>query len=158
MNLRAHFFTAALLLAPMLSAPLHAAELPGAGVLADIVLKQFDTNGDAKIDTGEWQAGITASFAEMDADGDGRITAEEMDAVGAGVGKEIGEAAGAVVAKLIKGLLLTMDADKDGVVSRDEFAKATGELFAKLDTNRDAELTRAELLLLPVKMLLPAGK
>ncbi|MEO6742614.1 MAG: EF-hand domain-containing protein [Chthoniobacteraceae bacterium] len=139
-------------------APLHAAELPGAGALADLVVKQFDTNGDSKIDSGELQAGVASSFAEIDADGDGKITVAEIDALGDVLGKEIGETVAAVVMKLIKPLILSMDSDKDGAVSRDEFLKAAVALFARLDTNKDAEITRAELLLLPLKMLLPAAK
>lgn len=101
---------------------------------------------------------MAASFAEIDADGDGKITVVEIDALGDVLGKEIGETVAAVVMKLIKPLLLSMDADKDGIVSRDEFMKAAGALFAKLDANKDAELMREELLLLPLKMLLPAEK
>ena len=158
MKRRLLFFLACCVLALVAPAPLPAAELPGLGALADLVMKQFDTNGDSKIDTGEWQAGVAASFTEMDADGDGKITAAEMDALGDVLGKEAGETVAAVMMKLIRPLLLSMDADKDGSVSRDEFTKASTALFTKPDANQDAELTRAELLLLPLKMLLPAGQ
>ena len=138
--------------------PLRAAEIPGAGVLADLITKQFDANGDSKFDAGEWQAGVAASFAEIDADGDGLMTPAEIDSLENVIGKETGETAAVLAVKLIKPLLLSMDADRDGSVSRDEYTKVASALFAKLDANQDAELTRAELLMLPVKMLIPAGK
>jgi hypothetical protein len=146
------------LLAFASSGNLHAAEMPGAGALADLIIKQFDTNGDSKIDTGEWQAGTAASFEEIDTDRDGKMTAAEIDALGEAVAKESGEAAGALVPKLIKPLILAMDADGDGAVSREEFGKKVDGLFAKLDSDMDAQLTKAELIALPLRMLLPAGK
>lgn len=142
----------------IISMPLRAVELPGAGALAEIILKRFDTNDDSKMDMGEWQAGVTGSFGEMDLDGDGKITGAELDSVGEALTKESGEAAGALLAKLIKALVLTMDADKDGSVSLREYRKVADALFAKLDTNKDAEVTRDELLTLPLKMLAPGGK
>lgn len=158
MKTRPPFLFTSCVLACVFLASLHAAELPGAGALADLIMKQFDTNGDSKIDTGELQAGVASSFAEIDADGDGKITVAEIDALGDVLGKETGETVATLMMKLIKPLLLSMDADKDGTVSRDEFMKAAGALFAKLDANKDAELTRDELLMLPLKMLLPAEK
>ena len=86
------------------------------------------------------------------------MTPAEIDSLENVIGKETGETAAVLAVKLIKPLLLSMDADRDGSVSRDEYSKVASALFAKLDANQDAELTRAELLMLPVKMLLPAGK
>ena len=64
----------------------------------------------------------------------------------------------ALVVKLIKPILLAMDMDGDGTVSREEFTKAVNACFARLDANRDAQLTRDELMDLPLKMLLPDKK
>jgi hypothetical protein len=147
-----------MLLALILNANGDAAELPGAGPLADLIMMRFDTNGDSKIDTGEWQMGTAASFEEIDADRDGKISAAEIDGLGEAIAKEVGAAAGALVPKLIKPILLAMDADGDGAVSREEFAKKVGAVFATLDANMDAVLTRTELLALPLKMLVPANK
>ena len=141
-----------------IAAPLRAVELPGAGALAEIILNRFDTNGDSKLDLGEWHAGVADSFGEMDLDRDEKITAAELDDIGQAVAGETGGAAGALLAKLIKTLVLTMDADKDGSVSREEYRKVADALFARLDTNKDAEVTRDELLSLPLKMLTPGGK
>ncbi len=156
-TIRRHSAIIAAVLTFVLVGPLNAIDLPGMGALADLIMKSFDTNGDSKIDTGEWQAGAKASFDQIDADGDGKITAGEIDALGAAIAEEAGAAVGALVPKLIKPLILAMDANGDGVVSRDEFLKKMDELFAKLDTNKNAELTREELIQLPLK-LLPTGK
>jgi len=137
---------------------MHAIELPGAGALADLVMGQFDTNGDTKIDSGEWQSGASTSFVEIDADQNGKITANEIDALGETIGKEAGAAAGALVPKLIKPLILSMDADGDGTVSQEEFTKKMEVLFAMLDAEKDAQLTRAELIALPMKAFVPAPK
>jgi len=136
----------------------HAVELPGVGALVDIVIARFDTNGDSKIDTGEWQAGVEGSFAEIDTDGDGKITVAEIDALGDEIATEAGATVAALVMKLIKPIILAMDTDGDGSVSREEFTKAANAWFAKLDANKDAELTRAELMDLPLKMLVPDKK
>jgi Ca2+-binding EF-hand superfamily protein len=37
-----------------------------------------------------------------------------------------------------------MDADGDGVVTREEFDKAHGEKFAKMDANSDGKITKEE--------------
>lgn len=145
------------LLALAFAGPLSAIELPGAGALADLIMVRFDTNGDSKIDTGEWQMGATGSFDEINADRDGKITATEVDALGEPIRNEAGAAAGTLVPKLIKPLILAMDADGDGAVSKEEFTKKLEALFAKLDANTDAQLTRVELIELPVK-LLPTDK
>jgi len=135
----------------------NAIELPGTGALADLIIKFFDTNGDAKIATDEWHKGAAAAFSEIDADGDGKITPAEIDGLSDPIAEEAGTAVGALVSQLIKPLIMAMDANGDGAVSRDEFMKAMDELFAKLDANKNAELTRDELMQLPLR-LLPTGK
>jgi Ca2+-binding EF-hand superfamily protein len=161
MKPRRHFPAAQSLLAlalGILCSHARAAELPGVGALVDIVIARFDTNGDSKIDTGEWQAGVAGSFDEIDTDGDGRITVAEIDALGDAIAGEAGATVAALVMKLIKPILLSMDTDGDGTVSREEFNKAANAWFARLDANKDAQLTRDELMDLPLKMLLPGRK
>jgi Ca2+-binding EF-hand superfamily protein len=157
LSLRLRATLAALLLTLACRGNSHAVEMPGSGVLAELIMR-FDTNGDSKIDSGEWQMGVTASFSEIDADNDGKITAVEIDELSGPLEREVGSIVAILLPKLIKPLLMSMDADKDGIVSREEFAKQVDTLFAKLDADMNAELTRAELIDLPVKLLAPAGK
>jgi Ca2+-binding EF-hand superfamily protein len=49
--------------------------------------------------------------------------------------------------------LLTFDKDDDKEVTEKEFHDEMDKLFKKLDTNSDAEVTRKELKLLPLKLL-----
>ncbi len=58
-----------------------------------------------------------------------------------------------ILVALIKQALLTLDKDGDKAVSRKEFDALTGGIFTKLDADKNASLTLAELSDLPVKML-----
>lgn len=53
---------------------------------------------------------------------------------------------------------MSMDTNKDGTVSREEFMKKVDEIFARLDANKDAVLTRDVLLELPMILLTPAKR
>ena len=139
------------------ASPLPAAELPGAGALADLVMR-FDTSGDSRIDAGEWQNGVVMSFEEIDRDRDGKITASEVEELGGELEKEAGSIVSVLVPKVIKPIIMGMDGDKDGAVSRDEFTKRVEEIFAKVDENKDSYLTRGEAMELPLKVLVPEKK
>jgi len=144
----------ATLAAAALSGDVRAIDVPGAAALADLIMR-FDTNGDSKIDTGEWQAGVAGSFGEIDADRDGNITAVEIDELSGPLEQEAGAVVATLVPKLLKPLIMSMDADKDGAVSREEFLKKVDEMFARLDADKDAVLTRTEVIELPMKMVTP---
>lgn len=99
---------------------------------------KLDTNGDGVIDRGEAAANprMAGHFDTLDANKDGRITAEERPKKG---GKPGRSAAGGRMAQL--------DTDKDGRFSRDELAGKDRALqnFAAIDINRDGFLTREEM-------------
>ncbi len=98
---------------------------------------KLDTNGDGVIDRSE--AAKAPKFAEhfdkLDANKDGRITAEERPQRGMRGGKG---GPGDRMAQL--------DANKDGVIDRSEAAKAPkfAEHFDKLDANKDGRITAEE--------------
>ena len=98
---------------------------------------KLDTNGDGVIDRSE--AAKAPKFAEhfdkLDANKDGRITAEERPQRGARGGKG---GHGDRMAQL--------DTNKDGIIDRSEAAKAPkfAEHFDKLDANKDGRITADE--------------
>lgn len=103
LGIRMKTFVIALILAAITLSGVHAVEVPGAGTLADLIMR-FDTNGDGKIDTGEWQTGVEASFDEIDTNRDGKITEAEIDALSGPLEGEVGSIVATLVPKLIKPL------------------------------------------------------
>ncbi len=100
-------------------------------------MAKLDANGDGVIDRSE--AAKVPKFAEhfdkLDANKDGRITAEERPQRGARGGKG---GHGDRMAQL--------DTNKDGVIDRSEAAKVPkfAEHFDKLDANKDGRITAEE--------------
>ncbi|MCB1209443.1 MAG: hypothetical protein KDK97_08960 [Verrucomicrobiales bacterium] len=135
------------------TAPVHAA-LPGADALAKLILSQFDANSDSKVDTGEWNEGLSDSFASLDTDGDDSIEMDEIDGISGELNKEAGEAVGVLMTALIKQVLLSLDTNGDKLISKEEFTKLSDAMFAKLDADKDTMLTEVELAELPTKILL----
>ena len=72
-------------------------------------------------------AEVKAEFAKMDANGDGQITRDELYTLFKAQIVEAGDDATKYSAELeaaIDGIIATMDADKDGKVSIEEFVKS----------------------------------
>ena len=150
---------AGILVSVLLLAPSRAAEEKKAGsamaFLAQVMIDYLDTNNDKAVDLGEFQSGCEKGFGEMDTDGDGFISDKELAALG-GMLAESKEASGftaTAAGVLLASWIKTMDADKDGRVSRDEFVKGCEKYFGKLDANHDNKLTLEELLELPARIL-----
>lgn len=125
------------------------------GFLADVMIEYLDLGGDHIVDLGEFQAGYDRGFGEMDLDGDGFLSEKELGGLGAMLAESkeasgfIATAAGVLLASWMK----TMDADRDGRVSRDEFRNGSEEYFTKLDARADKKITRDEFLELPARIL-----
>jgi EF hand len=99
---------------------------------------KIDTNGDGAIDRSEAAANpkMAEHFDRLDANKDGRITADERPKHGGKGGGQRGER------------MAQLDTNKDGRFSRDELAGKTRALqnFAAIDTNNDGFLTREEMV------------
>jgi Ca2+-binding EF-hand superfamily protein len=102
----------------------------------------LDTNHDQKIEATELrqavQMGVTALFMVSDSNQDGQLSPYELNAA-------IGEVAKSVVQTAFQ----AADADRNNMLSLDEYDKALIEpahaVFRVLDANRDNQLTLAEL-------------
>lgn len=101
--------------------------------------EEIDANGDGKITQEEIDAHAAARFAEADTDGDGSVSAEEMVArMQAQRDERMQRGAERMIER--------MDANDDGVLSADEMApRNTERLFSRLDANDDGEITQAEM-------------
>jgi len=99
-------------------------------------LKAADTNGDGMLSQSEAAAlpHLAKHFAEIDADHNGQVTADELHAF-----------MQARRGQFAKKAFATLDANGDGKVSRDEFLAQAAARFDRMDANKDGALTPDEL-------------
>ena len=135
------------------TASIQAIEIPGSSALAGVILDQYDDNTNDILDAGEWQTGSEDGYSKLDQNGDGKVSKEETKGIAGLVGNEVGEVTAKLISPIIVSALLTFDKDDDKEVTEKEFHDEMNKLFKKLDINSDAEVTRKELKLLPLKLL-----
>lgn len=129
------------------------AAIPGSESLAKLIAAEFDTNSDDILDQGEWQSGIAASFGKLDSNNDGSVKPDEVDGMQEDISKETGDVGGVIIVALIKQVLLSLDSDGDNAVSRKEYDTLADKVFEKLNADKGAGLTIAELSELPTKLI-----
>lgn len=103
---------------------------------ARINFEQLDTNGDGQVTKEEIAAAATARFVEVDTNGDGTLSAEELAAASERASEER-------VAKMIE----KRDENGDGVLSQEEMqpdTDRTDRMFEKLDENEDGVISAEE--------------
>lgn len=114
---------------------------------------RIDANKDGKLDAADHEARRTAAFDRIDANKDGAISRAEFTAMrpdmagsGAGHGEKRGGHGGMHArGGMGRAMMPQMaDSDRDGSVSRAEFAAAAASRFDRADSNRDGQLTPAE--------------
>lgn len=101
----------------------------------------MDADGDGAISGSEHADAAKRMFDTMDGNDDDDVTAEEMDAAQArvsGRGPRPGELSAA--AKIV-----ALDTNGDGILSAGEHADGAAAMFTKMDANRDGELSPGEL-------------
>lgn len=106
--------------------------------LGSRLLKQWDGNGNGALSVSEF-GGTPKVFAQLDRDGDGSLTAGELDA---GLARaEFQRRAGALAASVMR----LHDSDGDGALTAAELPLDEG-VFARVDVDGDGRIDQGELL------------
>ena len=105
-------------------------------------LMRYDANKDGAVDGVEWKAAQEARFKRLDANGDGKLTQDELFARTPAVGNSILPTDRQ--AKRQSSYFQLLDADKDGVVTFAEFMVQAERNFARCDLDKDGRIDTAE--------------
>ena len=124
------------------------------------MFSRLDVNSDGKLDPVDREARRAAAFERMDANKDGQISRAEFSAMRPGMGGHRmgghrfgagGDRPGMSGGQMGGGhgmggmmLMRMADSNRDGTITKDEFAAAAATRFDASDTNRDGQLTPAE--------------
>jgi hypothetical protein len=104
-------------------------------------VSMMDTNKDGRISKAEHAMGAKKMFQKIDADYDGRVTADEMNAAH----KDMPSAHSSKPMKSSADKIKAIDADSDGVISAEEHEKGAQKMFTRMDKNEDGDLSQAEI-------------
>ncbi|MGR3316244.1 EF-hand domain-containing protein [Roseovarius indicus] len=100
--------------------------------------EELDANGDGAVSREEMQARMQARFADADADGDGKITREEMSARMEARQAERRE-------RFLNRMFERKDADADGALTMEEMrGDRADKMFARVDQDGDGSVSREE--------------
>lgn len=110
------------------------------------LLRRFDADNDGKATREEFLQSVDRHFAQFDLNSDGRITDDDLPPAMRGRGVLTGdvEPRGRHFGRRILALLRGADADKDGIITREEVTAAAERRFAVLDRNQDGILDTAD--------------
>jgi hypothetical protein len=130
---------------PVARPPTRAALAAAAALAAEF--KRIDTNEDGRVSSSEHEVYARVVFDALDRDVDYKLTVAEIMAapakflrhVSAGAGGFLGATELSTAEKIQR-----IDANHDGVVSRDEHADAARAKFRAMDGNSNGELTPEE--------------
>ncbi len=114
--------------------------------------EEVDANADGKVTAEEIQAYEKARFDAADTNGDGSLSAEEMQA---SMAKRAEERAAQRQKMMTERMMKRMDANKDGVLSFDEMPGQqthTEQMFARVDADGDGAVTKEEMDAAKAKM------
>lgn len=123
------------------------------GQMGQHLLRSFDTNRDGKITKDEARAEIMRRFAEIDLNRDDRIDDNDLPPMmrgqnvlaggtEAGMGPMGGRRGGPGMPGL--GLIRQADANKDGIITREEATAVADREHARFDRNKDGTVDQAD--------------
>lgn len=100
-----------------------------------VSFQELDANGDGQLTKEEMEAHRTKQFTEADTNGDGKLSVEEMQAAAQ---KKTNE-------RLTK-MFERQDANKDGFLSDDELPKPSraGKMFDRIDADNSGTISEQE--------------
>jgi hypothetical protein len=98
---------------------------------------QLDADRSGSVLAAEHASSAAAMFATMDTNGDRRVTVEEMDAARGPLDSDTRISSADKIEVL--------DADHDGVLTAEEHVAGSKMMFEQMDTNKDGQLTLAEV-------------
>ena len=107
---------------------------------AEIAL--MDADHDGRLSAEEHATGAKAMFAKMDADHDGKVTTAEMDAARKSMPTSRSESPNKMTAA---DKIKVVDSNGDGILSAEEHEAGSKRMFEKMDKDRDGTLTAAEI-------------
>lgn len=107
---------------------------------------RFDADRDGKITRQEVIERAKRDFARMDLDGDGRITDADLPPMMRGRGVLKGETGrmGGNGGAFGLGRIVGADANKDGIITLDEFVAEAGRRFEMFDRNKDNAIDKTD--------------
>jgi Ca2+-binding EF-hand superfamily protein len=100
------------------------------------LLAKADANGDGIITKAEFTAARAKMFERLDRNHDGYVTKDDTPRFSLRQSSN---------GERMQEMMLMMDKDSDGRISRDEFVNSPSLLFERADTNHDGQLDSAEL-------------
>ncbi|SLN18012.1 EF-hand domain-containing protein [Ruegeria meonggei] len=102
---------------------------------APVTFQELDANGDGQVTQDEMQAHRNQRFTDADTDGDGQLSVEEMQS-----------AAQTKASERVTKMFEKNDANQDGFLTEDELPKPrrAGKMFDRIDADNNGSISEQE--------------